>query len=119
GAGGVSIVNNMDITAAKLDIKDNHLIDHATGAGFWTGTFYTGLSGLLANGRNGGGAGNWSGNGIVTSQSAATTGNFTSIGIASASQVKGIATSATAVWAGQTVTGSDSLIMYTYGGDAN
>src|SRR5205807_9221447 len=26
---------------------------------------------------------------------------------------------ATAVWAGQTVTGSDALVMYTYGGDAN
>src|SRR5207248_8910871 len=25
----------------------------------------------------------------------------------------------TAVWAGQTVTGTDTLVMYTYGGDAN
>ena len=33
--------------------------------------------------------------------------------------MKHIATGATAVWAGQTVTGSDALVMYTYGGDAN
>src|SRR5207247_10540671 len=36
-----------------------------------------------------------------------------------AAQVKGIAAGATAVVAGQTVTGMDSLVMYTYGGDAN
>src|SRR5205823_10775046 len=39
--------------------------------------------------------------------------------IAEAGQVKGVAAGATAVWGGQTVTGSDTLIMYTYGGDAN
>src|SRR5207253_7328632 len=49
----------------------------------------------------------------------ATSGNFTSIGIATASQVKSIAATATSTWAGQTVTGSDTLVMYTYGGDAN
>src|SRR5439155_12515671 len=50
---------------------------------------------------------------------AAANSNFTTIGIATAAQVKGIAGNATAVWAGQTVTGSDALLMYTYGGDAN
>src|SRR5207247_640935 len=69
-----------------------------------------------ASGRNGGG---WGGSGIVTSQSDATSGSFTSIGIATGSQVKGITSSATAVWAGQTVSGTDALVMYTYGGDAN
>src|SRR5207247_7195179 len=67
--------------------------------------------------RNGGG---WGGaTGIVTSQTNATTGNFTTIGVATGAQVKGVAATATAVWAGVTVTGSDSLIMYTYGGDSN
>jgi hypothetical protein len=33
--------------------------------------------------------------------------------------VKGISAAATAMWGGQTVTGSDTLVMYTYGGDAN
>src|SRR5439155_14502987 len=51
---------------------------------------------------------------------AATAGsNYTSIGVATGAQVKGISAGATAVWAGQTVTGSDTLAMYTYGGDAN
>src|SRR5207247_3849777 len=45
--------------------------------------------------------------------------NFTGIGIATAAQVKGIAATTTATWAGQTVTGTDALVMYTYGGDAN
>jgi len=57
---------------------------------------------------------------IVTSETAATAGsNYTSIGVATGAQVKGISAGATAVWAGQTVTGSDTLAMYTYGGDAN
>jgi hypothetical protein len=66
-------------------------------------------------------AGNWSGAaGIVTSQTDATTGSLTSIGVATAQQVKGLAgISATAVWAGQTVTGNETLVMYTYAGDAN
>src|SRR5262249_57381718 len=38
---------------------------------------------------------------------------------ATASQVKGINPSDTAAWNGQTVTGTDTLVMYTYGGDAN
>src|SRR5207247_10781370 len=67
--------------------------------------------------RNGGG---WGGaTGIVTSQTNATTGNFTTIGVATGAQVKGVASTATAVWAGQTITGSNTLVMYTYGGDAN
>jgi hypothetical protein len=77
---------------------------------------YTDVSGLIQMGRNNGG---WTGGGIVTSQSNATSGNFTSIGIATASQVKGIAATATALWGGLTVTGGDALVMYTYGGDAN
>src|SRR5437773_10699658 len=70
--------------------------------------------------QSGRGTGTWDGSsGIVTSQTAATTSSFTSIGVASAAQAKGIAATDTAVWAGQTVTGSDTLAMYTYGGDAN
>ena len=73
---------------------------------------------MIQSGRNGGG---WTGTtGIVTTQSQATSGDFTSIGVASGQQVKGLANPAdTAVWAGRTITGSDTLVMYTYGGDAN
>jgi fibronectin-binding autotransporter adhesin len=115
-AAGVSVVNSTAVTGAQLDLSNNHLIDKSTGVGSWGGASYSGLTGLIASGRNGGG---WAGNGIVTSQTQATTSNITTLGIATAAQVKGIAATDTAVWAGQTVTGSDSLVMYTYGGDAN
>jgi hypothetical protein len=45
--------------------------------------------------------------------------DLVSIGTASASDVKGIASTATAVFAGQTVLGSDTIAMVTWGGDAN
>ena len=100
----------------RLDLTDNKLITGSP-VGTLNGSTYTGVTGLIQSGRNGGG---WGGHGIVTSQSSATTGNFTSIGIATAQQVKGLASPGdTAVFAGQTVTGTDTLVMYTYGGDAN
>jgi len=49
----------------------------------------------------------------------ATSGSFTSIGVATAQQVKAIAATDTAVFAGRPSTGTDTLVMYTYGGDAN
>jgi hypothetical protein len=100
-----------------LNITNNKLVT-TDSVGTASGGVYDGVSGLIQKGRNGGG---WTGtNGILTSQTDATTGNFTSIGIAEAKQVKGLATTTdTAVWAAQTVTGSDTLVMYTYGGDAN
>jgi T5SS/PEP-CTERM-associated repeat protein len=103
-------------SASKIDISDNRMILKTQPVGTWNGTTYTDVSGLIRSGRNGG---NWSGGGIVTSQTAATTGNFTSIGVATAAQAKLIASTATVVWNGQTVTGSDTLVLYTYGGDAN
>jgi hypothetical protein len=67
--------------------------------------------------QSGRGNGTWNGTtGIVTSQSDATAGSLTSIGIARASDI-GIST--TGVWAGQTVASTDTLVMYTYAGDAN
>ena len=120
-AAGVSRVGNLSIGAGgKLDLRDNKLIATVTPIGSWSGSAYDGISGMIASGRNGGVSGNWSGSGIVTSQTVATGGNLTSIGVASAQDVKGLGNIGdTALWAGQTVTGSDTLVMYTYGGDAN
>src|SRR6185295_16025017 len=59
------------------------------------------------------------GNGIVTSESSAVGSNFTSLGVAKASVVRPSTATATGLWAGQTITGTDTLVMYTYGGDAN
>jgi hypothetical protein len=112
----VSRVPSLTIDAgAKLDITDNKfIVASADKTGSWSGTSYTGVSGMIQSGRNGG---DWSGSGIVTSSAA---GNLTSIGIATAQQVEGLASSTdTAIFAGQTVIGSDTLVMYTYGGDAN
>jgi hypothetical protein len=102
--------------SARLDLTSNKLVIGTTPIGTaGGGGIYDGISGMIQSGRNGG---NWTGSGIVTSQSAATVSHLTSIGVASAAQAKGIAATATAVWGGQTVTGSDALVMYTYAGDA-
>jgi hypothetical protein len=115
-ATGVSRITNVSIAAGgRFDLTDNKLITQ-TAVGSWNGSAYDGVTGMIQSGRNGGG---WGGSGIVTSQTSATNGNFTSIGVATAAQAKLIASTATATWAGQTVTGTDTLVMYTYGGDAN
>jgi hypothetical protein len=114
--GATSTLNTLSVApAAKLDVTNNHLIVRNSPVGSATGGVYDGLSGLVQSGRNGG---DWSGSGIVTSQTQATTSSLTSVGIANASLAKGIAATQTIFWAGQTITGSDTLIMYTYGGDA-
>jgi hypothetical protein len=115
-AAGTSKVPSLVIIAgSKLDLSDNKLITQ-NAVGSWTGSAYNSMTGLIASGRN---AGAWDGaTGIVTSQSTATTSNLTSIGIARASDVRPNTASETALWSGQTITGTDTLIMYTYGGDA-
>jgi hypothetical protein len=106
---GTSRVASLNITSGRFDLSDNKLIVN--------GGDIAALTNLIQTGRNGG---NWSGNGIITSQTTATTSSLTSIGIATAQQVEALPNaSATAVFSGQTVTGSDALVMYTYGGDAN
>jgi hypothetical protein len=100
--------------SGRLDLKDNRLITPAA-VGSATGSVYSGVSGLVQSGRNGG---NWSGNGIVTSQTQAIGSNYASIGVARASDVRPSTATATALWNGQTITGTDTLVMYTYGGDA-
>jgi autotransporter-associated beta strand protein len=114
---GVSKVAALSVSAAaKLDISDNKVIT-TSAVGTVSGVTYDGVTGLIQSGR---GTGSWNGtSGIVTSQTQATTSGLTSIGIATAAQAKGMAATDTAVFAGQVVTGSDTLVMYTYGGDAN
>jgi hypothetical protein len=84
-----------------------------TPVGSWTGSAYDGVTGLVASGR---GDGSWNGGGITTSSA---NGKLTGLGVAAASDVLGIANGDAGTWNGQTVTGSDTLVMYTYGGDAN
>jgi autotransporter-associated beta strand protein len=112
--GGSKVLSTGTLSVSgKLDLANNALIGHTGGAGTWTGSSYTGVTGLIASARTGG---TWTGSGITTSSAS---GNVTTLGVATAAQVKGIAATATSTWSGETVTGSDTLAMYTYGGDAN
>ena len=108
---------------SRLDIEDNAVVVRSSsfGVGTWSesgyagGPGYTGASGLIQWGRNNGA---WDRDGgITTSMPDAPTG-LTSIGVATASEVFGIGQAETATWRGQTVVGDDTLIGYTYAGDA-
>ena len=108
-ADGVSDVTNLSISSgAQLDLNNNALIVRSGDVGSWNGSVYTGIAGMIQSGRN---AGSWSGSGIVTSQSNATGGNLTTIGLV-------VATATTPTLGGISVAESDVLVMYTYGGDA-
>jgi hypothetical protein len=96
-----------------LDLGDNDLVlDYAdtSPVGSWTGSAYSGITGLIASGRNGG---SWNGKGIITT-SAGTSGLKT-LGIAEASLALG-ATGGT--FGTETVDGSAILVKFTYAGDA-
>jgi hypothetical protein len=101
-----------------LDVRDHALVVASTGSsgvGSWDGSAYTGLSGLIARGR---GDGDWKGTGI-TSSSTFSNSDYTTVAVATASDALGIAAGTSATWHGQTVSASDTLVLYTYGGDAN
>jgi hypothetical protein len=119
GSPGTSRVTSLTISpGAKLDLADHDLIVTTPGAtGSWTGSSYTGITALVASGRNGGA---WDGSGIVTSDvRAVNNSDYCSLGIATASDALGIAATDTIVWSGQVVTGTNTLVKFTYGGDAN
>jgi hypothetical protein len=119
-ASGVSVIPTVNISgAAKLNLTDNKLIT-ASPLGSWDGSAYTGISGLVDSGRGSASNAQWDGNGIVTSDTRAVNNNdLVSIGTAKVGAIKGIADGATTTFAGQTVLGSDTIAMVTWGGDAN
>jgi hypothetical protein len=102
---------------SKLDLKDNDLILDYTAAspiGSWNGTSYTGVTGLIQSGGNGG-AGN--GSGIVTSMSSVGDGTTRALVLAEAAAVVDFGSGATAMWNGVTVDKTTVLVKYTYAGD--
>jgi hypothetical protein len=101
-------------TGGKIDLQDNKLIT-ATPAGSITAGVYSGVQGLVQSGLNGG---TWDGTGIVTGRPDALN-NLTTIGVATGEQIFGISATDTALFAGQTILGSDTMAMYTYAGDLN
>ena len=116
-ATGVSTVASVSVGAGSaLDVTNNKLIVTTAGStGSWTGTAYTGVAGMVAAGRNGGA---WNGSGITTSSATAGS-NLTTLATGKVGDFKNVADAATTTFAGQTVHGSDTVVMYTYGGDAN
>jgi autotransporter-associated beta strand protein len=102
----------------RVDLQDNKLIVTGAGAtGTWNGSAYTGVTGMVKSGK--GSSNTWNGaSGIITTQSQAIGSNLTTIGVARASDVRPNTATETTSWAGQTITGTDTLVMYTYGGDA-
>lgn len=106
-------VDSVSVSPAggKIDLKDNRMIFHNQGAGTWDGSAYDGVSGLIQRGYNGG---DFLGSGIVTSMSGATDGStLDRIGVVSN------ATLHLTMFGGQPVSATDTLVMYTLGGDAN
>jgi hypothetical protein len=115
-AAGVSVLNSVSVAAgAALDLTNNALVVRGTDGGYWNGTNYTGVSGQVQSGLN---RGTWNGSGIITSMADAL--NFrTTLAVVGAGEALGLAPTATRMWRGQIVTGSDALVMYTYAGDLN
>jgi hypothetical protein len=101
----------------ELDLTANKMVVRGGAADFWNGAHYTGVTGQVQDGRN---SGSWNGTGIVTSMSAAqgATG-LTTLAVAAASDVLGLAPGDTAMWSGETVSSTDMLVKYTYAGDAD
>ncbi len=121
GGGSNRVIKSGAVTVTgtgKIDLKDNKLIVTTAGAtGSWTGSTYTGVTGLIKSGK--GSSNTWNGTtGIITSMSAASGSNFTTLAVAKATDIRPATATTTGTWAGQTITGTDTLVMYTYGGDA-
>jgi hypothetical protein len=106
-AANVSRVNSLSIASGKLDLADNDLIANNTS-----------LSTIQSYIASGFGNGNWNGDGIISRQAALIAANNTDphktgLGYAEASSL-GITS-----FDGQSVSGSNVLVRYTYLGDLN
>jgi hypothetical protein len=116
-AGGALVLVTKGLTipaGGQLDLKDNDLVVDWTGTsviGSWNGSAYTGVTGMIAAGRNGGPAGGnpWNGSGIISSLAQGS--DYTTLGIR--------APVAASVFSGQSVDASSVLVKFTYGGDAS
>ena len=110
-AAGVLDTGSLTIEAnGKLDLAGNKAIIRAGNLGTWNGSAYTGLTGLIASGRNGG---NWAGVGIVTSDPRATDNGLATLAIARAGDI------ARTSFSGEPLDTDDVIVALTWGGDAN
>jgi hypothetical protein len=114
--GDTSVVTSLSIAGGasplgRWDLQDNKLIVRSGNLGSWSGSAYTGITGLVQSGQNGGA---WNGNGIFTSRPDALT-LLTTLAVAT-SDAAGYAGG---IFGGISVNSGDVLVMYTYTGDAN
>jgi autotransporter-associated beta strand protein len=119
GANSVSNVRGLAIAAgAFFDLNNNKMVVGGNKTGTWdaTNNVYTGVTGMVASAR--GTSGNWDGTTGITSSAITPGEKLHSIGVAAAGDIVDVS-SGTATWNGQTVGAGDTLVMYTYGGDAN
>ena len=114
GNAGTSAIGTLTTAAStRLDLNDSKLITQMP-AGNWTGSAYDGVTGMVAAGRAPlAGVPQWNGTGIVTSQANAGASLKTTLAVATAGQV------GKSTFGGQSVVSTDTLVMYTYNGDAN
>jgi T5SS/PEP-CTERM-associated repeat protein len=111
---GTSKVNTLSITGV-VDLYDNKLIVTAGEIGSLDDGVYSGVTGLVQSGRFGG---SWDGNGIITSMPDAVL-QRTTLAVVSAGEALSLGATQTTLWGGQMVSGTDTLVMYTYAGDLN
>ncbi len=106
GAAATSDTNALAVApGAQLDVTDNNLVVH--------GGDVAAISALVKSGRN---EGAWDGDGIITSEPAATaTAALTTLGVAKAEDAGYVGRT----FGGIAVAAGDVLLMYTRGGDAN
>jgi hypothetical protein len=100
--------------AAKLDLRTNSLIVDYAAAG---PSPFASLTSQIALARGDSAA--WDGPAGITSSTTATTSGLTTVGIAEAAAIYGLAPTETIIVAGQTADGTSVVIKYTYAGDAN
>ena len=98
-----------NFSGGRVDLTNRKMIATEGDLGSWTGGNYTGITGMIKAGRNGG---NWIGSGIVTSEPLAQS-QITGLAVATAQQT------GKTTFGGASVSGNDVLVMYTYVGDAN
>ena len=107
----------LDVTNTKIITQDASIPTTPVYDGVNDIYTYSGVHGLVQKGR---GDGSWNGtSGITTSQTDATTGVLTSVAVGTGAELRGLGPTATELFAGQTINGTSTVVMYTYGGDAD
>jgi hypothetical protein len=114
-------VKSLSIAAGgSLDLNDDALlIDYASSGasplGLWDGAKYTGITGLIASGRNGGA---WDGPGI-DSTAAGSAPIFMGLGIAEAAPILALPPGGSGTFEGESVDDTTVIVRYTFVGDAD